>query len=426
MRRDSLDGIPRCSRGGRGLRLAAAVVFLVLPALAGPAPQAGKEGATNQAEEEFKEVDPYTKGDPELIRAAGYESLRPFPLTPGAQVRDVVEALGDIELVWAETRHFKICSSLKTYKSKADAKENAALDLEFAELAKRIKGFKPPKNRKLDPWLRLHLYAMRLEKIYAELSLRTGFQDSDFPPVGTTNAMGSGPYLGQPLKPTVLLAEKSSALGRFNRRFLNYDEERAHRGMLPGGSMFVGVSAESLRENGYEFDIALHCTLAATVVANLMDGLRDSHWATPLWLDMGLGHWFSRRIDPRYTYYAAGTTRAMDDDLYIWEPRIRGLVENKFEYSWRDMLGTVAWEQFTPQAHMLIWSRVDWMLQQKDGKMRAFLEPLTVNLPPGENVTQKPLQIERALKAFQDGFGRTPEECESAWRAWVLKTYPRK
>ena len=420
--------ILRAFHGGRGpVPAAAASLLLCASAPLGRAcAQDGKTGAANQEEERFKEVDPYTKGDPELVRRAGYESLKPFPFAPGIQSQDLREVLGGIELLWAETKHFKICSSLQTYKSKADALENAALDKEFAVLASRIPGFKAPRNRKLDPWLRLHLYALRLEALHEELLLRTGFQDADFPPAGATTPMGSGPFLGQPHKPTILLAEKGSALGRFNLRYLKSDETRVHRAMLPGGSMFVGISAEAMRDNGYELDQTLHCALAATVVANLLDGLRDSHWATPLWLDMGLGHWFSRRIDTRFTYYAAGTTRTLDDDLHEWEPRVRGLLENKFEYSWNDMLGTLAWEQFTPQSHMLIWSRVDWMMQQKDANLRAFFEPLTVNLSPGDNAAQGGLQRERALVALRAGFGRSPEECEAAWRAWVLKTYERK
>ena len=388
--------------------------------------QSGKDGPVGAAEEDFKEVDPYTKGDVELQRRAGYVSLRPFAWGEGIQGQEVIEVLGGVDLLWAETAHFKICSSLKSYKRKPDSQENLRVEKELEQLARRMPGFKLPKGGKLDPWLRLHLYAQRLEQLYTEFCERTGFSDADFANTALVPGQGSGPYLGQKLKPTVLLAEKSSALGRFNRRYLKVDEEKSYRYVLPGGSMYLGISAEAMRENGYELDTALYCALAAGVVANMLDGLRDSYWATPLWFDLGLGHWFSRRIDERFTYYASGTMRYLDDDLHEWQPRVRGLVDNKFPYSWRDMLGSLEWSQFNAQNHMLIWSRVDWLLQLKAGKMRAFLEPLSVPLPQGTKAEIAAIQLQRATAALQAGFGMTPEACEAAWSAWVLKTYARK
>jgi hypothetical protein len=390
------------------------------------AAQAGKDGPVGAAEESFKNVDPYTKGDPEVVQRAGYVRLAPFQWGEGIQSQEVIEVLGGVDLLWAETAHFKICSNTKTYNVKIDSAERDRLDDEFALLAKKLPGFKAPRGAKLDPWLRLHLYAQRLELLYEEFCARTGFSDADFVEAANKPGMGSGPYLGQKMKMTVLLAEKSSALGRFHRRFLKIDEEKSYRYMLPGGAMYLGISAEAMRENGYELDTALYCAVSAGIVGNLLDGLRDSYWSTPMWLDIGLGHWFSRRIDERFTYYAAGTTRHLGDDLHEWQPRVRGLVSNDFEYSWNDMLNTLEWAQFTPQNHMLIWSRVDWMLQVEGAKLRDFLLPLTERLPPGSKQELATLQVERAKTAFQAGFGMSSEECEAAWGAWVKKTYARK
>ncbi len=410
---------------GVGLfELAARVLFSLLAASAALA-QSGKEGASNQAEEKFKEVDPYTKGDADLVRQAGYKNLRPTSFAQDIQAQDMLELLGGIELVWAETEHFKICSSLQTYKSKGDPRENAALEKELVVLTRKIPGCRNARASKLDPWLRLHLYAMRLEQLYAEFCERTGFCDADFHAAGTTNEMGSGPYLGQALKPTVLLAEKRSAVERFNHRYGTSDAAAAIRIRLNGGSMFFGISAESMRDNGYELDSALRCAVVEIAVASFLDGLRDSFWATPLWLDTGLGHWFSRRIDERFSYYADGTSRFLGDNLYLWRPRVRGLVENKFSYSWSDMLGTLEWTQFTPQAHMLIWSRIDWMMQQKPADLRKLLDSLTVKLPQGSAEQLAKVKVARATAGLAAAFGKSPEECDGAWSAWVLKTYEK-
>lgn len=384
--------------------------------------QAGKDGPVGKGEEDFKAVDPYTKGDREILRKAGYVSLEPLSFAPGINSTEIIEALGGVEIVWAETEHFKICSSLKTYKNKSDSRENDRLEAELAQLAKKIPGFKAPRGLKLDPWLRLHLYALRLETFHDDFVKRFGLTD---PALSGTAAAPR--FLGRPMKPTILLAEKSSALGRFTGRFLKKEETRSHRAMLPGGAMFFGVSAEGMRDNGSELDAALYCAVLASVAQNHLDGLRDSMWATPLWLDLAVGHWYSRRVDARFTYYADGTTRSFEEsDEHNWQPRVRGLVDNGFEFPWTEMLGVCEWSQLNAQVHLLAWSRVDWMLAQKDVDWPAFFEPLTVSLTPEDVAQHAAVQTARGKAAFQAGFRRTPEQCEENWRAWVLKTYARK
>src|SRR6187200_3422518 len=93
--------------GGGLLKLAARVVFSSLLLL--PAPlwaQAGKDRGVGEEEERFKPADPYTKGDPALVRQLGYKTLAPFSWGEGIQAQDVVDVLGGIDLLWAETPHF--------------------------------------------------------------------------------------------------------------------------------------------------------------------------------------------------------------------------------------------------------------------------------------------------------------------------------
>src|SRR5207248_976998 len=83
--------------------------------------------------------------------------------------------------------------------------EDKKLDEELKRLKAKFTSFKPPKG-KLDPWLRLHLYAMRLEEEYAGFEKTFGITDEDFDPTKQKEGvpMGGGPYLGMPLKFTVL------------------------------------------------------------------------------------------------------------------------------------------------------------------------------------------------------------------------------
>ena len=190
--------------------------------------------------------------------------------------------------------------------------------------------------------------------------------------------------------------------------------------------MFLGTSAQTWREFGYELDATLHAVVANDLACNLVDGLRKSWFAPPLWLKQGLAYWYSRRADERFTVYAKGTLRNFDDDSWKWEPRVRGLVGNQFAVPWKTMMEWQTVADMQPQDHMIAWSRVSWLLSQKGADLHAFLmvlsDPvLSVPVPDRPKVV-----LERQPKAFAAGFGKTADELEEAWKQFVLKTYPRK
>lgn len=382
-------------------------------------------------DEAFEKVDPYTKGAREALDRAGYVSLGPFPLFEGVKTGDVEETLGGIPILWAETAHFRIGSTLATYKFKGDSREERRIKVDLEHLAGKLDPFHPPPGR-LDPWLRLHLYAQRVEEQYADFCALFGFKDEDFearklkPLPGMGAAMGEGPFLGQEMKFTVLLAEKSSSLGRFVGRWMRRAPSDSYRECLPGGSMFLGTSAQTWREFGYELDSTLHCVVANDLAWNLVDGLRKSWFAPPLWLKQGIAYWSSRRIDERFAVYATGTQRRFDDDSWRWEPRVRGLVANQFAAPWRTMMGWQATREMKPQDHMIAWSRVSWLLSQKSADLHAFLMVLSESVLTVPAPDRPKVVLERQGQAFAAGFGKTPEELEEAWKQFVLKTYPKK
>ena len=171
--------------------LAAACAVIVVPA--GALPQ---EGRGDPEVEQFEEVDPYTLGERELELRLGYERVGFFPWAAGQTTSDVREMMGGIEILWVETEHFRIGSSLKTYDIPGDKAERALLKKELARLKKRLGKLRAPRNE-LDPWLRLHLYAQRMEELYADFFERFSLSPSDFP--------DGAPYLGYREKFLVLI-----------------------------------------------------------------------------------------------------------------------------------------------------------------------------------------------------------------------------
>ncbi len=429
--RSAAEEPPRTRRreGGApaGAALASMVAVATLVIERGAAAQASRpvDGA-----EVFAEVDPYTRGDARALEGIGYESLGPFEWMDGASTGQIEETLGEPRVLWVETAHFKLGSTLGTYFHPGDQRERARLRVELARLAGKIEDLDPPRSR-LDPWLRLHLYAQRLEEQYAELQRLFGLAESDFGSAESaaddrSARLASGPYLGMPMKFTVLLTEKSSTLARFLRRYLDLEEKGTWRSRLDGGTLFLGMSAEHLRRCGYELDAALHCTLAFDLALNLVDGFRDNQYSAALWFKAGLASWFSRRIDERWAIYARGTTLLFGDDSWRWEPRVSGLVSNGVAIPWSRTLDWTSWEEIDAQAHMVVWSRVAWMLSREDADRRRFLEAMTESLVPVPEAERASTSRARQIAALLACFGGTPEELDEEWGEFARESAPGK
>ncbi len=386
--------------------------------------------ASLDKDEAIEKVDPYTKGDQAALDKAGYVSFGPFLFADKIRTQDVEEALGGIRVLWVETEHFKIGSTLRSYKLGSDPREDKKIDDELKRLKTKLGRPIAAKN-KLDPWLRLHLFAMRVEEQYADFCQRFGIRAEDFDPAKRVEGapfMGDGPFLGMEHKFTLLLTDKQSSVGRFLRQFCNTESPSWQRWTLPGQSMFLGISAEALKEFSYERDSDLHATVASEIALNLVDAFRKAGRDAPFWFKAGLAHDYARRVDERSVLSAVGTHHGdRNDDDSRWEPRVCGLVFNKAATPWKDTFAWSRWEDLKSQGHLISWSRVSWLLARKNTDRHALLMALTERLPPDLPDAEKlEARAARQVAAFQAVLGKTPEEADAEWRQFVLKSYPRK
>ncbi|HVS20064.1 MAG TPA: hypothetical protein VMT18_15780, partial [Planctomycetota bacterium] len=389
--------------GGGPLGLAAGLFVLGL--LAPPGRAQVPEPEDNDVEA-FAEVDPRTGG--EGYERLGYVRVGPLVLPGPSTSEEVQQVLGGVPMLWVETEHFQLGSSLKTYRLQGDGDERDKLAAEFKALEAGLGRFKHPRSE-LDPWMRLHLAAQRLETIHAEFVDTFGLADVAFGPPAA--GMGAGPHLGQKSKFLVLLLEKSGSLARYTRRFTGNEQLFSYRYGFTDGGYFFGLAAESLRQNGYALDATLHTTMAFGVVNNLCDGFRATWGAAPLWFKYGLGHVWSRRIDPRWNLYEGGSGHVdLRDDAWVWEPRIRGLVENGVYPSFEEMLAWQRWDEMKQRDHMMAWSRAAWLLERKQSDPHAFLMGVTQPAPEGQWDVPPELRAARQAAAFVSAFGGTPAE----------------
>jgi len=388
-------------------------------------------GAAAQGEgKAFPRVDPYTKSVPEAILAAGYVSFGPFRFGDDHTTDQVERTLEGVPLIWVETAHFKLGSGLPEYALPSDEQERKRIQVELERLVRQLPDVKV-RAKKLDPWLRLHLFAQRLEDTYGEFLRRFDLEESDFPggpaqpgrtPAGSE--MGAGRFLGMPAKYTVLIFDHKRELERYSMAYLGRTAEQpVHRHFRGVGALFYGTAAEFL-EGEYRNDSALTCALVSSVTQDLVAGFRGTASAPASCWSEGFGHWFARRIDARYHFFS-GSDPAKNriTDEWNWALGVRTRVERKVFPSTETMLGWSASDSLDWADHLVLWSRIDYLMALEGGAAGKFLRRLKD--PPAEGETDE-TRIARVRAALLEATNLEPGPFDTAWAEWVLKTYPLK
>lgn len=391
--------------------------LLVLGCVAAQQPSQGKSGGPDDEIAKIASKDPYTGGDPAVMAAAGVVAYAPFEWADGNSTAKLDTVLGERRILWMETAHFRIGLSLSSVPIPEEQRKRRALLDELGLLHRRLPKA-PEKPKRLDPWLRMHLYAQRLEALYAEFSSLLGLRDEDFP--------DGSKFLNLPDKFLVLLFQKKSDLARYSDRFCGLREEVTLRHYhLKSHQMVAALASEGL-EN---FDEAgLHGLMLYMVAHNLLNGYNGFHYQMPLWLDEGLAHWFSRKVESDTVNVQILDSEAVAEDKQAnWPLKVRRRAQHAgvlFSYD-----KVASWQRFEDMgyhAHSQAWSRVDFLIARdrlKFGNMVRKLKglgPVLNGLRPPEELTKLCTEL------LQSEFGLTPDRFDQDWRDWVNKTYPKK
>ncbi len=370
---------------------------------------------------EFEEVCPYTQGDRELERALGYARVGFIPWRGADDSQAVQQNIGGVPMLFVETEHFRIGSSLTSYKIPNDKEERARLRLEIGRLRDKLGRLKEPK-RELDPWLRLHLHAQRAEKLYADFQEDWGIEPSDFD--------RQGPHLGFPEKFLLLLCERKSEFGRYLRTYESSDLEYAYRSGWFGEGMIVAVNIEAIAEHWREqkdapLESMFTCMLGASLAGNFVSGWNSNLFRAPAWLVYGYTHLVQRRLDPRWPMFdGRKVIYGEDADRTEWEPRISNLVRNDFFASTEEMFAWTKYEDLGQRDHLVVWSKLTYLLTEAEGDPEAFLTAVcpTASARPIDPAKLVALQI----TALEQHFGLTPAQLDERWSQWVKKAGRKK
>lgn len=380
-------------------------------------------------------IDPYTKNEPAAIQKAGYVSFGPFPFggrgSGVAQTTDIEKSLPYSQIRWIETAHFRIGMELPEWTVPMDPQTRAKIRAELERLAEKLPGI-DPKTRKLDPWLRAHLFAQRCEDLYAEFSTMAGVKDSDFPQdpknvVKTAGSayMGYGPFLGMKDKYLVLLCDSMTPFSTYMKEYLGRDSKFGQRWHFKDVGCLIFTVATECDGGRLKHDTAMHCTLAFNVSQCLLDGFRYYAYDLPVWIREGIAHWFERRVDEKWNSY--DQTEGSPADLratWKWKPVMKGMAgSNKYRtfsecYQWRDF-GDIKFED-----HVAIWSRMDFLLSQDHAKWRAFLFEVKGRVKEEDWSPNSDDLVGATRDALQKAYGISILQLDEKWVEWVKTNYP--
>lgn len=379
-------------------------------------------------------IDPYTKNKPEAMRKAGYVSFGPFPFgnlaNDTVSSADIDKSLPYAQILWLETAHFRLGINLPAWTVPMDPETRGKIRGELERLAEKLPGVNA-KTRTLDPWLRAHLYAQRVEDIYAEFCRLAGVTDEDFPQepdkvvvqAGATY-MGQGPYLGMKEKYLLLLFEKESLFRQYMTGYLGRDSRFGQRWHHKEASCLIYTVATESEGGRLKHDTALHGNVAFNIGQNLLDGFRYYSYDLPVWIREGLGHWFERRVDPKWNSFDQNEGSLADmKTTWRWEPYLRSLLgsSGKFApfseaYTWRDF------GNLTFNDHVAVWSRIDFLMAQGPDKWRRFLFEVKGRVTADWMPDQSDL-VGATREALQKVYGLSPLSFDEKWAEWVKANY---
>lgn len=421
---------PLFLRPARALRLAASALPPVLAttfALASLLPGQGRG-------EKWK-IDPYTKNEPKALEKAGYVSFGPFPFGNLADQKitsdDVQNTLDYLEIIWIETAHFRIGTQLPQWQVPNDLETRTKIREELTELKEKLPRVKE-RTRRLDPWLRAHLTAHRMEKLYRETQELFGVTDDSFPTDPSKvfaskdkTYMGYGPYMGMKDKYLLLVVEKEGPFREYMRKYLGRDSKYPQRWHFTDSSSLLFTTPLESNDFPLTHDTALHCSLYFNISQNLLDGFRYYSYDLPVWIKEGFGHWNSRRISGKWPSFDQNEGSIADmRRIEKWRVHARQNIGDTDDYApfpevagWRDF-GNITFED-----HVMVFSRMDYLLSLGPKKWQTFLYGVKGRVDENWYPDQKDL-VGATRDALKDAYGLTFLNFDDRWRDWVKETYP--
>lgn len=363
---------------------------------------------------------PWCRGDPEVMRAAGIGSHGGFEFgTQDTAWADRFFAGRD--LYWIDSAHFELGLALGVHKiAPEEAKKVRA---ELTELAKVLPEV-DPKTRVLEPFMRAHLYAWRVERTWTRFLELLQVKESDFPDGRSQWLLGQpywgeGPFVGQKGKFEFLVLPTASDQKGFLKEQFGLSLARTQRwNVLERDSLIVVTNTE---ENELHTDEQIHGHMVFNLAINLLDAFKHYSYDTPCWLREGLGHFMEREINPRFnTFDASEGSLGVRVNKTNWDIEVRDLVAADRAPRLAELSTLKTFSEFELRHHYACWSMTRFLVEtmpQGYACLNARLHgrKKADGMPDPENL----LDVQR--QAFSDCIDMSYVQFDAAWRAWALE-----
>ena len=365
---------------------------------------------------------PYCEGDPELMGAAGVVSHGGFEFANGTTA-SVDEYFPDSDFKWIETAHFELGFGGGAYRIPVEERKRVRAELERLAL---VLPEVDPKTRVLDPWLRAHLFGMRLEDTYQEFLELIEVEESAFPSGKSPwnlrgKYLGEGPYLGQKGKYEVIVMPSEAAHKEFLLHNFGLPVTRTQRYNVRERDSLIVVT--NVRLTGLREDRNLHAHLVFNVSIQFANGFKHYSYDIPPWVREGLGHWMERRVTPDFnTFDASEGAVAEISRKADWEGATRKMVASGDAPSFAHLVNLDGFADFTLEDHYATWSLYDYFTREHPGFVARLLDGLKgvvdeKGYSDGSNLDNVHREI------FRAELGMSYADLDRAWRAWVIENY---
>jgi hypothetical protein len=362
---------------------------------------------------------PWCHGDPVLMQRAGIVSHGGFEF--GRQDTAWTDRFfAGREVYWIESAHFELGLALTAHKVAPD--EAKKVRAELAELAELLPDV-DPKTRVLEPFMRAHLYALRVERTWKRFLELMRVQESDFPDGRSAWLIGQpyrgeGPYVGQKGKFEVLVLPTAADQKGFMKEQFGLSLARTQRWNVIERDSLIVVT--NLEENELYTDEQLHGHLVFNLAINLLDAYEHYSYDTPCWLREGLGHLMEREVTPRFnTYDSSEGSLGVRVNKEDWDAEARELVAAGKAPRVAELTALRTYAEFELRHHYACWSMTRFLVETNPDGYACIQAALhgrkrPDGMPDAENL------LDAQRSAFSDCLGLSYAQFDEAWRAWAL------
>jgi len=360
---------------------------------------------------------PYCKNDPALMKSAGVVSHGPFALadkTTEALVADLPAA----QWIFIEAAHVRWASCLG--ETSVSQKDRERVDAELARLRAMLPDV-PVKPKKLDPWLRLHLFAMKGEELYARFQSILRVTDDSFPTERRIDEpyMGIGKFLGERDKFEVVIHTTRANHRRFTSGFSGVLVSDSFRWHFPGlHKLLISVPAEDadLRDDRWLWP---HVTHNLTHV--FLWAFKHFAYDPPVWLDEGLALLLEKEAEPEAQTFegeegAYRDARAPSD----FTERARKLAAGGKAKTLAQLTAAKMYSELELDGMIQSWSLTRFFIEEHGDKYAEFVARIKGQLD------DKGLQTGADLPGLQRSslkeiWGWSSADVDTAWREWASR-----